>query len=57
MKKRIASVQKKFDGHEFVDDNDVGVAVVVTDEDDEDDDGVEVEGVAPFEHHLVLSGF
>jgi len=47
MKKRIASVQKKFDGHEFVDDNDVGVAVVVTDEDDEDDDGVEVEGVVP----------
>ena len=48
MKKRIASFQKKFDdGHEFVDDNDVGVAVVVTDEDDEDDDGVEVEGVVP----------
>jgi len=49
--KRIASFQKKFDGHEFDD-----VGVVVTDDNDEDedeDDGAELVGVVPIDYLLL----
>jgi len=46
--KRIASFQKKFDGHEFDD-----VGVVETDNDEDEGDGAEVVGVVRIDYLLL----